>query len=99
METQTGPTQGIGLASPSVVRMIDELVRVVQATPRSTVVQVVADIDVAHEPVPAGRQDRLGETLEIDGVRIIRVENRPEPFIENEPPRVANRGASTTRPT
>lgn len=70
--------------SPSVDRSIDELIATVQAVPRSTVIQVVADVDVEHALVPEGHRDRLGETVEISGVRIVRVENQPERFIERE---------------
>jgi hypothetical protein len=74
------------IASPSVQAVIDGLIDTIQRTPRSTVLRVVSDVEVEHEPVPEGYQDRLGETLEIAGVRVVRVENRPEPFIERELP-------------
>ncbi len=70
--------------SPSIARAIDELIAMLRSAPRSTVLHVVADVDVEHEPVPEGHQDRLGETVEIAGVRVIRVENEPERFIERE---------------
>jgi len=72
--------------SPSVQTTIDELIGKVRAVPRSTVLQVVADVEVEHRPVPEGHQDRFGETIEVAGVRVIRVENQPEPFIERELP-------------
>lgn len=74
------------ISSPSVRRTIDELVDKVQATPRSTVLRVVTDIDVEHEPRPAGYEEPLGETIDVAGVRVIRVENQPERFIEQELP-------------
>jgi len=74
------------VSSPSVQRAIDELVDKVQATPRSTVLRVVTDIDVEHEPTREGYQAPLGETIEVAGVRVIRVENQPERFIEQEIP-------------
>lgn len=72
------------VASASVQAVIDALIESVQRTPRSSVLRVISDVDVEHDPVPEGYQDRLGETLEIAGVRVLRVENRPEPFIERD---------------
>jgi hypothetical protein len=74
------------VGSPSVQATINELIAKIQAVPRSTVLRVVADIDVDHAAVQEGYQDPLGETIEISGVRVIRVENRPEQFIERELP-------------
>ena len=74
------------VASPSVQAVIDALIETIQRTPRSSVLRIISDVDVEHDPVPEGYQDRLGETLEIGGVRVVRVENRPEPFIERELP-------------
>jgi len=74
------------VASPSVQAKIEELIEKLQATPRSIVLRVVADIDVEHSLVPEGHQDPLGETIEVAGVRVIRVEYRPERFIERELP-------------
>jgi hypothetical protein len=74
------------VASPSVQRVLDEFVEKLQATPRSTVLVVVSDLDVEHATVPPGEEDRLGESLEIAGVRVVRVENKPERFIEQALP-------------
>ncbi|MDO8614908.1 MAG: HEPN domain-containing protein [Dehalococcoidia bacterium] len=74
------------VASPSVQTTIDELIEKVQAIPRSTVLRLVADVDVEHSPVSKGYHDPLGETIEVAGVRVIRVENEPEQFIERELP-------------
>jgi hypothetical protein len=73
-------------ASPSVRAVIDALVQAVQRTPASRVLRVVTDVDVEHEAVPEGYEDRLGQAVEMARVRIVRVENRPEPFIERELP-------------
>lgn len=72
--------------SPSVQSVIDELVMKVQVVPRSTVLQLVADVDVEHPPLPEGYQDPLGQTVQLGGVRVIRVENWAERFIERELP-------------
>jgi hypothetical protein len=75
------------VASPSVQATIDEFIAKLRAVPRSTVLRVVADVDVEHRPVAAaGYHDRLGETIEVAGARVIRVEYEPEPFIEREIP-------------
>ncbi|MGI8423631.1 MAG: hypothetical protein ACR2NO_05895 [Chloroflexota bacterium] len=74
------------VASPSVQATIDELIEKVRAVPRAAVVQLVADVDVAHPPLPEGHQDHLGETMEVAGARVIRVENEAERFIERELP-------------
>jgi hypothetical protein len=74
------------VASPSVQATIDELIAKLRSVPRSTVLRLVADIDVDHAAVEKGYQDPLGETIEIAGVRVIRVGNRPEQFIERELP-------------
>jgi|SRR5581483_811711 len=74
------------VTSPSVQATIDELIDKVRAVPRSTVLQLVADVDVEHLPLPEGHQDELGETIEVAGVRVIRVENQAERFIERELP-------------
>jgi hypothetical protein len=71
--------------SPSVQSTIDALLAKLQAVPRATVLQVVADVDVEHADVPE-YQDELGETVEVAGVRVVRVANRPERFIEKEIP-------------
>lgn len=74
------------IASPSIQATIDELIEKVRAVPRSTVLRLVTDVDVEHSPVPEGYQDPLGETIECGGVRVVRVENEPERFIERELP-------------
>lgn len=74
------------VTSPSVRATIDELIEKARAVPRSTVLQLVADVDVEHPTLPEGHQDELGETIEVAGVRVIRVENRAERFIERELP-------------
>lgn len=74
------------IASPSVQATVDAFVEKVRAVPRATVLQLVADVDVAHPPLPEGHQAPLGETLEVAGARVIRVENQAERFIERELP-------------
>lgn len=74
------------IASPSVLRAIKELVDKVRAVPSTKTVQVVGDIDVTHEQPPPEHPAPLGQTIEIGGVRIIRVENHAERFIEIELP-------------
>lgn len=74
------------ISSPSVQQVIDEFINKMQATPRATVLLVVTDIDVEHAPVPQGYEDRLGESIRIADVRVVRVENKPERFIELELP-------------
>lgn len=74
------------VTSPSVMTAIDSLIESIQRLPGSTVLRVIADLDVEHATVPPGHQDRLGESIEIDGVRVIRVSNSPERFIERELP-------------
>jgi len=74
------------VGSPSVREIIDELIVKLQATPRTTVLRVVADVDVEHSPVPEGHIDAFGETIDIAGARVIRVEYGPERFIERELP-------------
>jgi hypothetical protein len=54
--------------------------------PRATVLQLVADVDVTHPPLPDGHHGPLGETLEAAGVRVVWVENEAERFIERELP-------------
>ena len=68
------------IASPSVQATIDEVIEKVRAVPRCTVLRLVADVDVEQN------QERLGETIEVAGVRVIRVQNEPERFIERELP-------------
>ncbi len=71
--------------SPSVQKCVAELVLTVQALPRAKVVQIVSDIDVAHE-AGEGHGDRFGEELTIAGVKVIRVGNQAERFVEREVP-------------
>ena len=74
------------ISSPSVQQVIDEFIDKIQTTPRATVLLVVTDIDVEHAVVPQGHEDRLGEAIRIADVRVIRVESKPERFIELELP-------------
>lgn len=73
------------LRSPSVQRAIDGLIEKVQSTPASTVLQLVSDIDLALTK-SEGTDADLGETIEISNVRVIRVGNEAERFIEQEIP-------------
>lgn len=74
------------MASPSVQAIIDELIEKVRSVPRSTVIQLVADVDVGRSPVSEGYPVPIGETIEVSGTCVIRVENHAEPFIERELP-------------
>lgn len=75
------------VTSPSVQATIDEFIAKVRAIPRATVLRLLADVDVTHPPTLEGhKDDLLGETIEIAGVRVIRVENQAEAFIERELP-------------
>jgi len=75
------------VSSPSVQETIDQLIAKVRAVPRSTVLQLVADVDVERPPASQGHHDSaLGEVIEVAGVRVIRVENQAERFIERELP-------------
>jgi hypothetical protein len=82
----THADQPYEVASPSVQRVLDEFIDKLQATPRLTVLLVVTDIDVEHPAMSQGYADPLGEEIAIAGVRLIRVENQPERFIELEVP-------------
>jgi hypothetical protein len=74
------------VTSPSVQGVLNELVDKLRAVPRSTVLRLVSDVDVEHSAMPGQQQDPLGETIEIGGVRVIRVENWAERFIEQQLP-------------
>ena len=72
------------VASPSVRRVIDQFIEKIQATPATTVMQVVSDIDVMSDRDGENGSAPLGETLRVAGVDIIRVGGTAETYVEQE---------------
>ena len=72
------------VSSPSVRRVIDQFIEKIQATPATTVMQVVSDIDVMTDRDGENGSAHLGETLRVAGVDIIRVGATAETYIEQE---------------
>lgn len=72
------------VSSPSVQRVVDELVDKIKATLATTVLQVVAGVDVANEAHDEQGASSLGQTLRIGEVEIVRVGSNAEKYIERE---------------
>ena len=72
------------VSSPSVRRVVDELIEKVQSTPATTSLQVVTDLDVVTDQDGGNGPAPLGRTLRVAGVDIVRVDASAETYIEQE---------------
>ena len=72
------------VSSPSVREVINEFIETIQAPPATTSLQVVTDIDVATDQGSENEPAPLGQTLQVAGVDIIRVDASAETYIEQE---------------
>lgn len=74
------------VSSPSTRHVVDEFIEKIQAPPATTSLQLVTDIDVASDQGSETERARLGTTVQVAGVDIIRVDASAEGYIERELP-------------
>lgn len=72
------------VSSPSVQNVINQFIDKIKATPATTVLQVITDVDVTTEATDERGTASLGQTLRIGEVEIVRVGGNAEKYIERE---------------